>query len=156
MGNPTGQIWPLLVVFPAFVLLGIAISFGISRLGWRRFAERQTSDVRIPDDAKAYRFQTIFMGSGIFKNASYKGCMNFYIDRTGLFLRPVWLARLFHPTLYFAWNSIKAIGTEKVFFSRLTNVEFTGDLPPVTIPGKMGRRIHEAWCNYTNRPFQPE
>lgn len=69
MSNPTGQIWPLLVAFPAFVLLDIAISFGISRL---------------------------------------------------------------------------------------TNVEFTGDLPPGTIPGKMGRRIHEAWCNYTNRPFQPE
>lgn len=156
MESQTGAIWPLLVVFPAFALLWVTITYVISCSGWRRFSSRETSDVRIPVDAKPHRFQTLFIGGGRFRNASYKGCMNYYIDQSGLFLRPIFMVRLFHPALHIRWSDIKSISTQKVFIARWRNIDFVDDLPSITIPGRTGRLIHETWCKYTKRPFHED
>lgn len=159
------QMLPLILV-PLFLILfalfWLLIMKMIAMMGWEKFSRRQTSDARLPDGAKRYGMQSLFIGqNGRRSAASYKGGMNIYIDRSGLFMRPIWLVRWFHPLLHFRWQEIKSISleTDKLvlgFKVQTYIIDVGHGQPSLTVTQPAGRKIYEAWCQNTGRPVQPE
>lgn len=147
-----GLLIPLFMI--GFALFWSFIMMVIASMGWNKFSSRQTSDVQLPIGSERISFGSMNIGDSMFASASYGACMNFYVDPSGLFLRPFFMFRLFHPTLRFAWNDIHSVTVKKQFLARYYRLDFGPSLPPMLILDgfalKAGSRIEQAWRQYSS------
>ncbi len=101
----------LIYYFPLFFIVGgISICYIISKMGWT-------------DLAAKYETSPEFIGTKIglisanINSANYKNSLILKYNDEGIFLRPIFLFRLFHKPILIPWQEIKSIRTKKNFFS---------------------------------------
>jgi hypothetical protein len=92
-----------------FIGMVILIIFIISKMGWA-------------DLAAKYQSSATFIGkrvgiiSASINNANYKNSLVLKYNEEGIYLRPVFLFRLFHKPIFIPWKEIKEVRDKKILF----------------------------------------
>ena len=141
----TWQIVLLALGFPLLMagmfVLGAWIA---SLLGWSKLARHFRWDRTEPGNAERFGWQTLVIGT--FPGAaSYRNAMTVWLDDAGIYLKPVFFFRMFHPMLHIGWSEIAEIESRKVLAIQSYKVSLARDLPPLTMAGRSGEAALERW-----------
>jgi len=122
------------LVFPAFLVVWTAASFGIARLGWTTLATRYRAWDHY--DGEMWSFQSAQVGRG-----TYRSCLTVGVTPPGLHLSVLFPFRLCHPPLLIPWGDITTTATQWSF-GRGYELRFK-QVPDVTIrlSGRLGDRL---------------
>lgn len=95
-------------LFPfLFAGMFVLIVFILSKKGWTGLASR-------------YQYMDIFTGervgiiSAAINGVNYGNCLLLQYNRDGIYLRPVFIFRLFHPPVLIPWKEIKTVRDKKM------------------------------------------
>ena len=113
----------LVVVLSLSILLAlwVGILWIVARTsGWLTLSERYAAEV--PFNGKRCRCRTIYLLNGS-KQAKYKGSIKLKVNEEGLYLRPILLCRVYHPSLYIPWTDISKT-TETVMSFSIARLKF--------------------------------
>ncbi|MBC7986447.1 MAG: hypothetical protein H7X93_07225 [Sphingomonadaceae bacterium] len=122
----------------------------IASQGWSRLAHRLRFDGEIPSGAARYGMQSMAIG-GTWFAPRYRGCVNGWLDATGLYLRPGLIFRIAHPLLRIPWDQIDSIRLEGFGPFQRLRFRLAHDLPDLTIHGALGRAAADEWSVRTGR-----
>lgn len=126
------------VLFPVFFLgMWVLVTFVVSRMGWSALATRYEG----PAHFTGTRLGII---SGSVNMSNYKNALVLHYSHEGIYMRPVWIFRLFHKPVLIPWTEIKEIKEQKVLF--FTTKELTIGAPrvaTVTFSEAVFRRMQE-------------
>ena len=96
--------------FPVFFIgMWVLVIFVISRMGWVNLVEN-------------YYYEAEFTGTRVgiisasVNNTNYKNSLVLKYNEQGIYLRPVWLFRLFHKPVLIPWKEIKEVRDRKILF----------------------------------------
>lgn len=103
--------------FPAFFIsFWVLISYGLSRSGWSALADKYpASDVRPP---KLHNFCSLILNQWI----SYNSCLRMGFTENALYIRPLWMFRLFHPPLLIPFKDLHEVNKNWWIFYRVYGV----------------------------------
>jgi hypothetical protein len=93
----------------AFIGIWVIVTFMISKMGWRALATN-------------YRFVGTFTGQKIglisasINGANYKNSLILKYNEQGVYLKPIFLFRLFHTPILIPWKEIKTVQDKKKLF----------------------------------------
>jgi hypothetical protein len=93
------------ILIPFFVAAWCAVSYMISRLGWRRFSARYPASGR--PDGKAYPVSVINFGS--LRSTMYRNTARIIITRRGIYFYMLFLFRMFNPPFLVPWSSVTSV-----------------------------------------------
>jgi len=105
-----GYIFPFL-----FAGIWILINYIISKMAWA-------------DLVKNYETEASFSGhrvgiiSASINGISYNNALILRFNEEGIYLRPVWVFRLFHKPVLIPWKEIKEVRDRKFFFFNLKEI----------------------------------
>jgi hypothetical protein len=98
------------IIFPIFFAsIFLLATYIISRMGWT-------------DLASHYKSEESFMGTRIgiisaaINGVNYNNTLVLKINEEGMYLRPIFIFRLFHPPILIPWKEIKEIRDKKILF----------------------------------------
>ena len=103
-------------IFP-FIFIGmwVIVSYIISRIGWARLVEK-------------YRFDGDFEGTRVgiisasINGGNYNGSLVLKYNYNGIYLKTIFIFRLFHPPVLIPWNEIKEVRDRKMLFVKLKEI----------------------------------
>lgn len=127
-----------------FVAMWLFVLRILALFGWSKFLPAFAWDHPIAPDARHYSWASMVIGrfpGGI----SYRNAMDVWIDQRGVYLRPAFLMKLFHPTLHFGWDTIASVKPRKTLWVKAGQISFHRDVPMLTFGGKAGQAIIEVW-----------
>lgn len=117
----------LIYLFPIFFIgMWILVTFVIAKMGWVALVEN-------------YQFDDTFTGEKIglisasINSANYKNSLILKYNDEGIYLKPIFLFRLFHKPVLIPWKEIKDIRDKKILF--ITIKELTVGHPSVAFIG---------------------
>lgn len=117
----------LIYLFPIFFIgMWILVTFVIAKMGWAALVEN-------------YQFDDTFTGEKIglisasINSANYKNSLILKYNDEGIYLKPIFLFRLFHKPVLIPWKEIKDIRDKKILF--ITIKELTVGHPSVAFIG---------------------
>jgi hypothetical protein len=102
-----GYIFPFL-----FMGMWIFVYYLMSRKGWDRLVEK----FRANDSFHGTRVGVV---SATINQSNYNGSLVLKYNYEGIWLRPVFIFRLFHPAVLIPWTEIKEVRDRKMFFVKL-------------------------------------
>ena len=142
------ETWQIVLMALGFPLLMAAMFVLVARIvswmGWSKFARHFRWDRPEPSHAERFGWQTIVFGS--FPGAaSYRNAMTVWLDDAGIYLKPVFFFRMFHPMLHIGWSEIAQVEPRKVLAIQSYKVSLARDLPPLTMAGRSGEAALARW-----------
>lgn len=101
------QLWYL---FP-FLFIGfwVLLSFLLSKMGWQKLVDQYGVETNVGGE----KFGTVSMSIG---TSTYTNAILLRYDHHGIYLRPIWLVRLFHKPVFIPWKEITVTETQAFFF----------------------------------------
>ena len=134
-----------MVGFPIlFVAMWVLVCRIVSLFGWSRLTDRYVARTSPSPSAKSFYWRSISIGSSVFA-PGYNGCVNIWLDDTGIFLRPSMMFRLFHPMLFLPWNGVESIEEKKIMIFQQARVQMRGSVPPINFTGGVADALLEHW-----------
>ncbi len=124
---------------PIFVLLWLAISLIVSRVGgWATLAQ----DYRAGSDflGARWRFRSISLRLG----TNYNGVVTVGADPTSLFLSCIFLFRLGHPPLLIPWPEISVEHERRMFLKLVTLRTSRHPSLPIRMSARLFERLEAA------------
>jgi hypothetical protein len=99
------------IYFFPFLFIGmvILVTFIISKMGWADLAARFQSDA-------TFSGTRVGIISASVNGAKYKNSLILKYNEEGIYLRPVFLFRLFHKPVFIPWKEIKEVRDKKILF----------------------------------------
>lgn len=88
------------------------ITYVTSKMGWKSLAEKY----RFDDKSEGER---IGITSLSVNSANYNNAIVVKYNYNGLYLKTIFLFRLFHPPVFIPWSEIKNVRDKKIFFIKL-------------------------------------
>ena len=151
--NETHLIWIFALGFPLFfAALWLFVARLLSWFGWSKFLPVFVWDRPIPPDARRFSWATMVVGrfpGGV----SYKNAVNVWLDQRGLYLRPSFFFRMFHPPLHIGWDQVASVEPRKTLWVKAVQLTFRRDVPMLTFGGGAGQAILEQWqARHGGRP----
>ncbi len=131
--------------------------FGVIFVGmWiqvaKRVAQHGWSAVALKHRAMREPFGTKIGGvSGWFSRSSYSSTLSVWITQEGMFIRPIFFFRAFHPALLLSWSHVISVSEEKKFLSWWTTVECEIDGTPLLLKVP-GNRASDFQSHVSKRP----
>lgn len=145
----------LIYIIPGFFLFFTALWLGIIKLlavfGWSKYVDDRAMITEPPPDAQKFSMQTMTIGGGIFFPINYANCLNGWVHSTGVFLRPAFMFKLFHPMLHYRWNQIESVEPATAIMSKRFKMTVRRDLRPFMIYGALGKAVHDGWMQQRGR-----
>lgn len=103
----------LVHVFPFFFVgMFILVLFVLSRRGWIDLA----SHFGYADNFSGNR---IGVTSASINGVNYNNCLLVKVNEQGIYIKPVFVFRLFHQPILIPWREIKSIRDKKVLFTNI-------------------------------------
>lgn len=98
--------------FPVFFVGGfILVLYVLSKKGWLDLA----AVYQTGDDFQGERVGII---SASINGVNYNNCLLLKFNHEGLYLKPIFVFRLFHPPLFIPWKDIADVRDKKILFSQ--------------------------------------
>ncbi len=139
------MIWIFALGFPVFfVAMWLLAMRVMAWLGWSKLQTAFQWDREVPAAARHFSWASMVIGR-FPGGASYRNAMNVWIDQRGIYLRPIFLFKLFHPTLHFGWDAIASVEVRKILLLETGQIHFRRDLPMLSFRGRSARAVIEAW-----------
>jgi hypothetical protein len=134
------QVWIFWIVFPLyFVSLWLGISYILSAAGgWRRLARRFRTDSAF--SGEEWSFQSANMRFRI----NYNGCLTVGSNTAGLFIKPMFLFRAWHPPLFVAWTEITRFQKKLMFWDVVEFRLGSEEQIPFTVRVNLAQKIRAA------------
>jgi len=133
-----------IVFVPVFAGMWCGVIWLISKLGWRKFVDDRVGEEQLPRDAQKLGWQTLFIG-GMGLPINYRSCMGGWITPMGIFLRPEWPFRPFHPLILLRWADVQDVREVAVLVIRNQKMTFRSGLPAITFYGRLGKAVLAEW-----------
>lgn len=142
MENPLYIILP--IFFVAFPLFFIGVIFLISRMGWRKLA----AQFEYTHQFDGEKIKLTSAGIGL---SNYNNVLNTYVNREGIYMRPRFVFKLFHPAVMIPWKEFRDYNEGKMWFVNTATV-LVGHDPQIkiTFAGKSAKIFTEVYNNYSN------
>jgi hypothetical protein len=100
-------------IFPFFFIgMWALITYIISKMGWADLVANYETTTSFP----GHRLGII---SASINGISYNNVLILRYNEEGIYLRPIWLFRLFHKPVLIPWKEIKEVRNRKFSFSIL-------------------------------------
>jgi hypothetical protein len=100
----------LAYIFPfLFVGMFVLVAYMLSKRGWSDLV----SKYRFPEDFSGER---VGITSASINGVNYNNCLLLKYNEQGIYLKPIFVFRLFHAPVMIPWNEIKAVRDKKVLF----------------------------------------
>jgi hypothetical protein len=129
--------------FPAFVVLWLAMSGGLSLIGgWYQLAEKFKSDE--PLDGQRFRFRSGAIGWGAFP-VSYGSCLFATVGPKGFALSILFPFRFMHPRFVIPWSAVERCENVRFWFMKQVAVHVAGFNRRLLFGGALGSKILDAW-----------
>ena len=145
----------LIFIIPGFFLFFAAMWLGIikllSMLGWSKYVDERRMIAEPPDGARKYSMQTMTIGDGVFFPINYANCLNGWVHATGVYLRPGFMFKVFHPMLHFRWDEIDRVEPLTKILSKRFKFITRRARRPFVIYGALGEAVHKGWTEQRGR-----
>lgn len=126
-----------LVYLSPLYLVGmwLLITYLLSLFGWKKFIPYfQTSDT-------AYGTK-IHLVSAKIGRVNYNNCLKIEMNEHGFYIRPIFLFRLFHPTLFIPWKEISSVSKRSLIFSSHYRLSIGNpEIGTITLPKKTFEKL---------------
>lgn len=145
----------LILIIPGFFLFFAALWLTIikllSVLGWSKYVDDRLMIDKPPPDAQKFAMQTMTIGDGLFFPINYANCLNGWVHTSGVYLRPAWMFKLFHPMLHFRWDEIERVEPLAKIMSKRFKFSTRRARRPFVIYGALGEAVHKGWTERRGR-----
>lgn len=131
-----------------FLPLFVAMWFGITGLlshlgGWASLATHFRAVQ--PKNGETFHFVSGSIGTGIFP-VNYGGCLFVTVNSNGFHLSILFPFRFQSPPLDIPWSQVESVKETRLLFSRRTVIRLRNHWPTITIRGRAGQSIGEAYA----------
>jgi len=97
--------------FPVFfIAMWVLAVFIISKMGWSKLAGAYRTD------ADTFTGTDLGSISAKINSINYNNCLVLKYNDQGIFLKTIFLFRLFHPPILIPWNDIREVEDKKILF----------------------------------------
>ncbi len=134
---PSWESDPWSVILVA-VAIWVAISLGVSMLGWARLAGAYAHDGRIPE--RRFRFRS----AGFRWGAGYNRGVHFAVDSQALYLWVHPLLRIGHPPLRIPWSDIRPSAVRAGWVRRVDLELANAPRTVLRVTPRLARELAEA------------
>lgn len=128
------------VFIPTFILMWISISAAISYIGGWHYLQKKYRTYEKISGVKV-KGRSLSLGFGYLPPASYRNCVKIYITENGLYMKSMFLFRLFHPPLLIPWDAIMTVKFKKILLFKTLKIRI-GKIR-MGVYGKLAQEINE-------------
>jgi hypothetical protein len=134
--------------FPLFVVMWFSITALLSRTGgWSSLAKQFRA--KQAESGESFNFVSGSMGAKVFP-VSYGGCLFITVNNKGFRLSLLFPFRFQSPPLFIPWSQVESIEEKRLFLTRRTVIRVRNQWPIISVRGRAGQSIEEAYARATS------
>lgn len=134
--NPIYVIIPVfLIVFP---LLFIGVIFLVSKFGWSRLRDK----FEYEHEPYGENLGVTSVRIGL---SNYNGVITIYLNKEGVYMRPKFIFKLFHPGILIPWSAFNSPNERSFLFQKSLSLKIQTEKPiTITFYGKTAKAFIKA------------